>query len=100
IVDFPYFSTHAVVQEVHHLHPSVPELIRKAAEDDVVRLSDPVQTKSGEIVDSIVIECGTILSAPISCINYSDAIWGMDARAFKSKRWLEGTITCSRLVMV
>ncbi|KAI6026842.1 cytochrome P450 [Pisolithus microcarpus] len=85
--DFPYLD--AVVQEVLRLHPSVPELTREAAEDDVIPLLEPVQTKSGEIVDSIVVERGTILSVPISCINRSDAIWGPDAKAFKPERWLE-----------
>ncbi|KAI6026817.1 hypothetical protein PISMIDRAFT_687877, partial [Pisolithus microcarpus 441] len=85
--DFPYLD--AVVREVLRLHPSVPELTREAAEDDVVPLLDPVRTKSGEIIDSIVVERGMILSVPISCINRSDAIWGPDAKAFKPERWLE-----------
>ncbi|KIK15803.1 hypothetical protein PISMIDRAFT_638157 [Pisolithus microcarpus 441] len=79
--DFPYLD--AVVQEVLCLHPSVLELIHEAAEDDIIQPLEPVQTKSGEVVDSIVIERGTILSVPISCINRSDAIWGPDAKAFK-----------------
>ncbi|KAI5982090.1 cytochrome P450 [Pisolithus albus] len=85
--DFRYLD--AVVQEVLRLHPSVPELTREAAENNVIPLLEPVQTKSGEVVDSIVVERGTILSAPISCINLSDAIWGLDAKAFKPERWLE-----------
>ncbi|KAI6026797.1 cytochrome P450, partial [Pisolithus microcarpus] len=82
--DFPYLD--AVVQEVLRLHPSVPELTREAAEDDVIPLLDPVRTKSGEVVNSIVVERGTILSVPISCINRSDVIWGPDAKAFKPER--------------
>ncbi|KAI5989969.1 cytochrome P450 [Pisolithus albus] len=85
--DFPYLD--AVVQEGLRLHPSVPELTREAAEDDVIPLLDPVWTKSGEIVDSIVIERRTILSVPISRINCSDTIWGPDAKASKPERWLE-----------
>ncbi|KAI6101624.1 cytochrome P450 [Pisolithus croceorrhizus] len=85
--DLPYLD--AVVQEILRLHPSVPELTREAAEDDVIPLLDPVQTKSGEFVDSIVVERGTILSVPISCINRSEAIWGPDAKVFRPERWLE-----------
>ncbi|KAI6105300.1 cytochrome P450 [Pisolithus croceorrhizus] len=85
--DLPYLD--AVVQEILRLHPSVPELTREAAEDDVIPLLDPVRTKSGEFVDSIVVERGTILSVPISCINRSEAIWGPDAKVFRPERWLE-----------
>ncbi|KAI6169881.1 cytochrome P450 [Pisolithus thermaeus] len=85
--DLPYLD--AIVQEVLRLHPSLPEILREAAEDDVIPLSEPVQTKSGEFVDSIVVERGTIFSIPVSCINRSQAIWGPDAKAFRPERWLE-----------
>ncbi|KAI6105296.1 cytochrome P450 [Pisolithus croceorrhizus] len=85
--DLPYLD--AIVQEVLRLHPSVPEMLREAAEDDVIPLSEPVQTKSGEFVDSIVVERGTIFTLPVSCINRSQAIWGPDAKVFRPERWLE-----------
>ncbi|KIK16530.1 hypothetical protein PISMIDRAFT_113179, partial [Pisolithus microcarpus 441] len=79
----------AVVQEVLRLHLSIPGLTHEAAEDDVIPLLEPVWIKAGETIDSIVIERGTILSVPISCINCSNTIWGMDTKAFKPERWLE-----------
>ncbi|KAI6122408.1 cytochrome P450 [Pisolithus croceorrhizus] len=85
--DLPYLD--AVVQETLRLHPSVPELLREAAADDVIPLSEPVQTKSGEFVDSIVVGRGTTFTLPISCINRSEAIWGPDAKVFRPERWLE-----------
>ncbi|KAI6029820.1 hypothetical protein PISMIDRAFT_51651, partial [Pisolithus microcarpus 441] len=80
--DFPHLDV--VVQEVLHLHPSVPELTCEAAENDIIPLLDSVQTKS-----SGVVERGTILSVPMSCINHSDAIWGLDTKVFKPEQWLE-----------
>ncbi|KAI5985412.1 cytochrome P450, partial [Pisolithus marmoratus] len=85
--NLPYLD--AIVQETLRLHPSVPELARQADEDDVIPLLEPVRTKSGEVVDSIAIERGTVITIPVSCLNQAEAIWGPDARVFKPERWLE-----------
>ncbi|KAI6037494.1 cytochrome P450 [Pisolithus marmoratus] len=85
--NLPYLD--AIVQETLRLHPSAPELARQADEDDVIPLSEPVQTKSGEEVDSIAIERGTVIAIPVSCLNQAEAIWGPDARVFRPERWLE-----------
>ncbi|KAI6037503.1 cytochrome P450 [Pisolithus marmoratus] len=84
---FPYLD--AVVQETLRVHPAIQDLIRQASEDDVIPLSEPVWTKSGEVVDSIAVERGTVISISVPYMNYSDAIWGPDAKAFRPERWLE-----------
>ncbi|KAI6037481.1 cytochrome P450 [Pisolithus marmoratus] len=84
---FPYLD--AVVQETLRIHPAAPDFIRQADEDDVIPLSEPVQTASGEVVDSIAIERGTVIGISISCVNCSEAIWGPDAKIFRPERWLE-----------
>ncbi|KAL4068755.1 cytochrome P450 [Scleroderma yunnanense] len=86
----PYLD--AVVHESLRLHPSNPEIIREAAEDDVIPLSEPVRTKSGKLVDSISIARGTIVGVPISCINRSNSVWGPDAKVFRPERWLKEDI--------
>ncbi|KAI6040777.1 cytochrome P450 [Pisolithus marmoratus] len=87
INNLPYLD--AILQETLRLHPSVPELVRQADEDDVIPLSEPVRTKSGEVVDSIAVERGTVFAIPVSCLNQAEAIWGPDARVFRPERWLE-----------
>lgn len=60
----------------------------KALHDDVIPLSEPVKTLSGEIVDRITIGADAPLMIPIRAINRSEAIWGSDAKEFKPERWL------------
>ncbi|KAI5985861.1 cytochrome P450 [Pisolithus albus] len=84
---FPYLD--AVVQETLRFRPAAQERVRQASEDDVIPLSEPVRTKSGEVVDSIAVERGTVIGISIPCMNRSEAIWGPDAKVFKPERWLE-----------
>jgi cytochrome P450 len=84
--NLPYLD--AVVHEILRLHPSVPEFSRRAREDDVIPLSEPVRTESGEMTDSISIAKGSLMVISIRAINRSSAIWGPDAKEFKPDRWL------------
>lgn len=60
----------------------------QASEDDVIPLSQPITTESGETVSSIVIAKGSILTAPIRYINRAEAFWGPTAGEFIPERWL------------
>ncbi|KAG0695669.1 cytochrome P450 [Suillus ampliporus] len=84
--NLPYLD--AVVHEILRLHPAVPEFTRLAAADDVISLSEPVRTASGEMTDRISVAKGTLISISIGAINRSFAIWGPDAKQFKPERWL------------
>ncbi|PBK72095.1 cytochrome P450 [Armillaria solidipes] len=84
---FPYLD--AVVHEALRTHPPVSETTRVAAEDDILPLTTPVVTKSGETIDSIFVAKGTLLTTPIRTLNRSEEIWGPDAKEFKPERWLE-----------
>ncbi|KAI6040237.1 cytochrome P450 [Pisolithus marmoratus] len=83
----PYLD--AVVHETLRVHPPVTDRLRMAAEDDVIPLSEPVVTQSGEVVNSVSVTRGTRIVLPISCVNRSTEIWGADAKAFRPERWLE-----------
>ncbi|SJL11872.1 uncharacterized protein ARMOST_15283 [Armillaria ostoyae] len=83
----PYLD--AVVHETLRMHPPVSEATRVAAEDDVLPLSTPVVTKSGETVNSIFVAKGSILTVTLETLNTSEEFWGPDAKEFKPERWLE-----------
>ncbi|KAG2068513.1 cytochrome P450 [Suillus decipiens] len=85
--NLPYLD--AVVHEILRLHPAVPEFTRRAREDDVIPLSEPVRTKSGKMTDSVSIAKGSLMVISIKGINRSEAIWGFDAKEFKPDRWLD-----------
>ena len=101
----PYLD--AVVHETLRVHSPVTEQIRvvsslqfylyfpltgincQATEDDIIPLSEPVRTRSGDLVDNIFIAKGTRIGISISCMNCSTLIWGPDAKEFRPERWLE-----------
>ncbi|KAI6040781.1 cytochrome P450 [Pisolithus marmoratus] len=79
----------AVVQETLRVHPATKGRIRQADEDDGIPLSEPLQTKSGEVVNSIAVERGTVIGISIPCMNCFEAIWGPDSKVFRPERWLD-----------
>uniref|UniRef100_P9WEI9 Cytochrome P450 monooxygenase claP n=1 Tax=Ampulloclitocybe clavipes TaxID=56467 RepID=CLAP_AMPCV len=83
----PYLDS--VVHEVLRLHPPLGETSRVAAEDDIMPLSTPLVTRSGQTVSSIAIGKGTVVGVPIRCMNRSEVLWGKDAKEFIPERWLE-----------
>ncbi|KAI6160271.1 cytochrome P450 [Pisolithus thermaeus] len=83
----PYLD--AVVHESLRIHPPLTDFVRVVTEDDVIPLSEPVITKSGQAINSISVARGTRIGLPLACINRSTAIWGPDAKVFRPERWLE-----------
>ncbi|KAH7907652.1 cytochrome P450 [Hygrophoropsis aurantiaca] len=83
---FPYLD--AVVHEILRLDPPVVATARDSAVDDVIPLSEPVKTVSGEMVDHVLILKGTTVIVQIITVNRSEAFWGPDEKKFKPERWL------------
>ncbi|KAJ7200975.1 cytochrome P450 [Mycena rebaudengoi] len=86
ICQLPYLD--AIVCEVLRTHPPIGETTRVAIADDVIPLSSPVITKSGETVTSINVAKGTLVTAPIRYSNASEALWGPGCLEFDPGRWL------------
>jgi len=63
------FSSSSVFQEGLRLHPIVPTLVREADSDDVIPLSQPIETKSGKIINEIPISKGQGITASICTYN-------------------------------
>jgi len=82
----PYLDS--VVHEVLRVHPPVRENTLLATRDDVIPLSSPVTTRSGNTVTSLTVAKGTLVTTPISCMNRSEAFWGPNAKEFEPERWL------------
>lgn len=60
-------------------------------------LHSPVTTRSGEVVDKLIIAAGTTVTVPIQALNRSKLIWGEDALEFKPERWLDGEAGLPRM---
>ncbi|KAF8075773.1 cytochrome P450 [Lyophyllum atratum] len=83
----PYLD--AVACETLRVHPALSETTRKAQEDDVIPLSDPILDASGKLVDSIFVAKGTVVRVPIACLNRSELLWGERSKEYLPSRWLE-----------
>ncbi|TFK53095.1 cytochrome P450 [Heliocybe sulcata] len=85
--ELPYLDS--VVHETLRLHVPVDQSGRITTEDDIIPLTAPITTASGETIDRLPVRKGTLVTVPINCMNTSDAIWGPDAKEFKPERWLD-----------
>jgi len=64
--------------------------VTQANEDDIIPLSQPIQTASGEMTDHVSVSKGTLIHIPITAINKSQLLWGEDALDFNPQQWLDG----------
>ncbi|KAF7331491.1 Cytochrome P450 [Mycena kentingensis (nom. inval.)] len=85
--EIPYLD--GVVQETLRLHPPITETLREAGCDDILPLSEPITTPSGELIDNITVAKGSVVMSPIRCINRSEAFWGPTAKEFIPERWFK-----------
>ncbi|KIK60906.1 hypothetical protein GYMLUDRAFT_200226 [Collybiopsis luxurians FD-317 M1] len=79
----------ATVKETLRFHPVALHVWRAAREDDILPLSTPITTTTGEILTEVPISKGTRVVLSIPVYNRNKAIFGEDAHMFNPYRWLE-----------
>ncbi|KAI0716690.1 cytochrome P450 [Earliella scabrosa] len=78
----------AVVKEGLRLHPASPQTERVALRDDVIPLSQPITTPSGETLTSVRIKAGQVFHIPFTTMHVNPSVWGPSASTFDPARWL------------
>ena len=89
------------------MNPIIPELFRQASRDDVIPLSSPIMTKSGQLISEIPISKGQNITISVGCYNRYDhryeslhllicsviarlpSVWGEDANEWNPSRFLD-----------
>ncbi|KIK40787.1 hypothetical protein CY34DRAFT_763985 [Suillus luteus UH-Slu-Lm8-n1] len=89
IADFeamPY--TTAVMKEILRFCCVIYHANRCASQDDVLPLSQPITTRSGDVIRELPVPKGTRIVASIAAYNRNKELWGEDAHVFNPDRWL------------
>jgi len=82
----PYLD--AVVKEGLRVYPVGAYQDRVAVKDDVIPLSQPITTPSGQVLTSLKIKAGQLIQIATISVNRVDAVW-KDGRTFRPERWIE-----------
>lgn len=80
----------ALMKETLRYHPIVTTLIRSAAKDDVIPLSQPIQSKEGITLTSIPVKKGQRVMLSIAGYHRLKSVWGDDTDVWRPHRFLEG----------
>ncbi|KAF9234005.1 cytochrome P450 [Melanogaster broomeanus] len=94
----PY--TTAVIKEVLRYHSVAYHIFRVASRDDILPLSKPITTKSGDLINELPVPKGTRILVSIAAYNRITELWGEDAHEFNPDRWLEGIANDKKHVSV
>ncbi|KAF9462391.1 cytochrome P450 [Collybia nuda] len=79
----------AVLKETLRYHPVAYNTYRQAIKDDVLPLSKPIITTSGDVLTELPIPKGLRVIASIGGYNRNKDIFGEDAHDFDPERWLK-----------
>ncbi|KAF8580093.1 PAH-inducible cytochrome P450 monooxygenase PC-PAH 1 [Ramaria rubella] len=84
----PYLA--ALIKETLRFHPPVAGLTRVADQDDVLPLSVPHKTKTGEMITELPVSKGQRIIISIAGYNRLPDVWGKDADVWNPERFLTG----------
>ncbi|KAF5357736.1 hypothetical protein D9757_011950 [Collybiopsis confluens] len=79
----------ATIKETLRFHPVVMHINRATREDDIIPLSTPITSKTGEVLTEILVPKGTGAILSVAAYNRNKTIFGDDAHTFNPYRWLE-----------
>ncbi|KAG6836440.1 hypothetical protein H0H93_007976 [Arthromyces matolae] len=82
----PYLN--AFVKETLRYHPVAFNTYRQASRDDVLPLSKPIVTKTGEVLTELPVPKGLNFITSIMGYNRNKELFGHDASVFNPDRWL------------
>ncbi|THU80132.1 cytochrome P450 [Dendrothele bispora CBS 962.96] len=85
----PFFN--AVIKEGLRLYPIVISLFRCPDRDDVIPLSEPVISASGEKLNAIPVKEGQRIVLNLPNYNRLKSVWGPDADVWNPERFLDNT---------
>ncbi|KAI0066958.1 cytochrome P450 [Artomyces pyxidatus] len=83
----PYLN--AVIKETLRFDTVVPHLFRVSTRDDVIPVSAPISSPSGDSTFELPIPKGTQIIISDVAYNRNKDIWGADADVWRPERWLE-----------
>ncbi|KAG6812535.1 hypothetical protein H0H92_002304 [Tricholoma furcatifolium] len=78
----------AILKESMRFHPALYQNYRQAAKDDVLPLSTPIKTASGEYSSDLPIPKGMKVILSIAGYHRNKEVFGDDADIFNPDRWL------------
>ncbi|KAF8058710.1 cytochrome P450 [Lyophyllum atratum] len=94
----PYLN--AVLKETLRYHPVAINTFREAIKDDVLPLSTPIVTTSGEVINEIPIPKGMAIMTSVNSYNRNEEVFGENTHKFDPERWLNSTVKKSTSIGV
>ncbi|KAG6909895.1 hypothetical protein DXG01_014709 [Tephrocybe rancida] len=79
----------AVLKESMRMNPVLGQIARSNRADDVLPLSEPIQTPDGRTLSEIAVSKGTWVVIDVASSNRRKDVWGEDAETFNPDRWLK-----------
>jgi len=86
----PYLN--AVLKETLRYHPVAINTFRQTARDDILPLSNPITTLTGEVINELPVPKGMKIITSISSYNRKQDIFGPDAHLYNPDRWFNSGI--------
>ncbi|EGN99106.1 hypothetical protein SERLA73DRAFT_181927 [Serpula lacrymans var. lacrymans S7.3] len=79
----------AVLKESLRLHPVGAVLFREAGGEDILPLSEPLETVSGKMIDQISVSKGQTINVSVCAYNRLQSVWGEDGDSWNPSRFLD-----------